>query len=327
MTWLYILLGVIGALAIIDLGIAWFMIFKYMWRAPKFDARQRLGALGDDWAEIARQANEGLDWIDKQPCESVRTVSRHGFELAGTLIPCPEPTQNVAICIHGFRSSWRMDYGASARFMQECGCHVLFPDNRAHGDSGGKFIGFGCADRHDIISWCKYAEQRFGKDCRIMLIGISMGGAAVISAAGEIDLPPSVRGVISDCPFSSGWEEMAYQMKCMFHVPPFPILHTADLMLRIFAGYSLRRQRPIDMVSGIKVPLLLVHGTEDRFVPTEMSERLYSRAVCDKRLLLVKGARHGVSYCVEPELYREAVCDLFELCGMSALYQEKGSNF
>ena len=326
MMWLYIILGVIGALAVIDLGIAWFMIFKYMWRAPDFDERQRLRALGEELADVVRQANEGLDWVDTQPQEAVRTVSRGGFELCGTLIPSPKPTQNVALCIHGFRSSWKMDYGASARFMQECGCHVLFPDNRAHGGSGGKFIGFGCTDRYDIISWCKYIEGRFGEDCRIMLVGISMGGAAVISAAGDADLPHSVCGVISDCPFSSGWEELAYQMKRMFGLPSFPILHTVDLMLRVFAGYSLRRQRPLDMVSGINVPLLLVHGLEDKFVPTEMSERLYSRAVCDKRLLLVRGAGHGVSYCIEPELYREAVSDLFERSGMIALYQEKGKN-
>lgn len=326
MLWLYIILGVIGALAVIDLGVSWFMIFKYMWRCPEFDARQRLRALGEDWSEIARQANEGLDWVDGQPQEAVRTISRSGFELYGTLIPSPEPTKNVAICIHGFRSSWKMDYGASARFMQQCGCHVLFPDNRAHGKSGGKFIGFGCTDRYDIISWCKYAQDRFGDDCRIMLVGISMGGAAVISAAGDAGLPSCVRGVISDCPFSSGWEELAYQMKQLFLLPAFPILHTVDVMLRIFAGYSLRRQRPIDMVSDIKVPLLLVHGMEDKFVPTEMSERLYSRAVCDKRLLLVKGAGHGVSYCIEPQLYREAVVELFEQCGMTALCYEKGKN-
>ena len=316
MLWLWIFLAVVGVLIVADLAASWYMIFKYMWRCPPFDARRRLQELGDDWDYVVGPATEGLDWVEAQPLESVSTTSRSGFELCGTLLPSPTPTNNVAICIHGFRSSWRMDYGASARFIQGCGCHVLFPDNRAHGESGGKFIGFGCSDRHDIISWCRYAEQRFGKDCRILLVGISMGGAAVVSAAGDPSLPDSVCGLISDCPFSSGWDELAYQMKRMFHLPPFPILHTVDLMLRIFAGYSLRRQRPVDMASGIKIPILLIHGKADKFVPTYMSEQLYSAAVCDKRLLLVEDAGHGISYCVAPETYRGAVQDLLERAGM-----------
>lgn len=317
MLWLWILLAVLGVLTVADLAAAWFLIFKYMWRCPAFDARRRLRALGPDWESVVTQANEGLDWVEAQPLEAVSTISEAGFALHGTLLPSPTPTTNVAICIHGFRSSWRMDYGASARFIQGCGCHVLFPDNRAHGDSGGKFIGFGCSDRRDIISWCRYVEERFGKDCRILLVGISMGGAAVVSAAGDPDLPYSVRGVISDCPFSSGWDEMAYQMKQMFRLPPFPILHTANLILRLFAGYSLRRRRPIDMVSGIKIPLLLIHGRADSFVPTYMSEQLYSAAICDKRLLLIDGAGHGVSYCVAPGIYQEAVRELIERAGMT----------
>ncbi len=317
MLWPWITLAALGVLIVADLAAAWFLLFKYMWRAPAPDARGQLGKMGEDWDFVARPALEGLDWVEAQPLESVTIASEEGFALHGTLLPSPTPTNNVAICVHGFRSSWRMDYGASARFIRECGCHVLFPDNRAHGESGGKFIGFGCSDRRDIISWCRYAEERWGEHCRILLIGISMGGAAVVGAAGDPDLPDSVRGVISDCPFSSGWEELAYQMKQMFHLPAFPVLHTADLMMRIFAGYSWRHDRPIDLVPGIKIPLLLIHGKADKFVPTYMSERLYGAAVCDKRLLLVDDASHGISYCVAPELYRDAVRDLLARAGMT----------
>ena len=41
-----------------------------------------------------------------------------------------------------------------------------------------------------------------GQDCRLVLHGISMGGATALMAAG-LDLPPQVKAVISDCAFTS----------------------------------------------------------------------------------------------------------------------------
>ena len=315
---LWIALGVLGALILADLAVAWYFIFRYLWRKPDKDPVKQLRRYGEKYAPALEMMVAGLDWLDTQELEDIYITSHDSLPLHARILPADKPTDKVALCVHGYHSSARMDFGASIRFMHECGCNVLIPDDRAHGQSGGHFIGFSYLDRRDCISWCRYIEGRWGADCRILLVGISMGAATVLAASGDDSLPACVRGVLGDCGFCSGWDEFAYQMKKRYRLPTFPILHTADLMLRIFAGYSLRRDTAADMIKNTHIPLLIIHGRADDFVPTYMAEQLYGAAHCDKRLLLVEGAVHGVSYCVAPELYRDAVRDLMERAGMPA---------
>ena len=314
---LYITLGIVGFLLLADIAIAWYFIFKYLWRSKKFDERERIIAYGDSYTLASQMMAEGLDWLDTKVLEDVHMTSHDGLQLCARLLRADKPSDNYVICVHGYHSSPRMDYGSSIRFLHDCGCNVLLPDNRSHGQSEGGFCGFSYLDSRDCISWCRYIEARFGADSKILLIGISMGGATVLSAAGDKELPLCVRGVVSDCAFSSGWDELAYQMKRLFKLPTFPILHTVDLLLRIFAGYSLRKNTAVQCAKNIKVPLLIIHGRADDFVPTRMASEIYEAAKCDKRLLLVDGAKHGISYCVAPELYREAVKDAMERAGMA----------
>lgn len=315
---LYITLGVIGFILLADVAVAWYFILKYLWRSRPFDERERILSYGEDYAEASRMMCEGLDWLDTQTLEDVHTTSHDGLRLYGYLLRADVQSNKYAICVHGYHSSPRMDYGSSIRFLHDCGCNVLIPDNRSHGRSEGHFCGFSYLDSRDCISWCQYIESHFGADSKILLIGISMGGATVLAASGDSKLPSCVRGVVSDCAFSSGWDELAYQMKRQFNLPTFPILHTVDLMLRIFARYSLRKGTAAERAGNIRVPLLIIHGRADNFVPTRMASEIYEAASCDKRLLLVDGAKHGISYCVAPELYREAIRDILVRADMTA---------
>ena len=52
------------------------------------------------------------------------------------------------------------------------------------------------------------------------------------------------------------------------------------------------------------LPLLLIHGTGDDFVPADMSQENYAAAAGEKRMILVEGATHGISYLVEEERCR-----------------------
>lgn len=321
---LWITLGVIGFLLIADIAVAWYFIFKYLWRSKPFNERERISFYGEDYNVASQMMVEGLDWLDTKQLEDVHMTSHDGLRLYGSLLRTDEPSDKYAICVHGYHSSPRMDYGSSIRFLHDCGCNVLIPDNRSHGKSEGHFCGFSYLDSRDCVAWCRYIEARFGADSKILLIGISMGGATVLSASGDSRLSPCVRGVVSDCAYSSGWDELAYQMKRLFKLPTFPILHTVDLMLRIFAGYSLRKNTAAGRVKHTRVPLLIIHGKADDFVPTRMASEIYEAAKCDKRLLLVDGAKHGISYCVAPELYRDAIRDIMARADMAATNTKGG---
>lgn len=54
-------------------------------------------------------------------------------------------------------------------------------------------------------------------------------------------------------------------------------------------------------------PVMLIHGTEDHFVPVEMTYQNYIACASPKRLLIVPGADHGMSYLVDKVGYETAV--------------------
>ena len=63
-----------------------------------------------------------------------------------------------------------------------------------------------------------------------------------------------------------------------------------------------------------KVPVLFVHGTDDHFVPIEMTFENYKACTAPKRLLVVPGAEHGMSYLTDQEGYEAAIRQFWEDC-------------
>ena len=63
----------------------------------------------------------------------------------------------------------------------------------------------------------------------------------------------------------------------------------------------------MEALRNSKIPVLLIHGTDDHFVPVEMTYRNYCACASPKRLLIVPGADHGMSYLVDSEGYQSIV--------------------
>ena len=60
-----------------------------------------------------------------------------------------------------------------------------------------------------------------------------------------------------------------------------------------------------------RVPVLFIHGADDHFVPVEMTYENYKACTAPKRLLVVPGADHGMSYLLEPEGYQGMMVDFW----------------
>ena len=108
---------------------------------------------------------------------------------------------------------------------------MLLADERAHGQSEGTYIGFGCLDRWDAVEWIRYLLGRFGQEQEIFLHGMSMGGATVLMASG-LRLPLQVKGIVSDCGFTSAWGGFTSVLNHMYHMPAFPILQISDRLVK-----------------------------------------------------------------------------------------------
>ena len=68
----------------------------------------------------------------------------------------------------------------------------------------------------------------------------------------------------------------------------------------------------VDALKCCKVPVLFVHGTEDHFVPIEMTYENYTACAAPKKLFIVPGADHGMSYYFDKEGYEAAIKDFWK---------------
>ncbi len=213
--------------------------------------------------------------------------------------------KRVIVAMHGWRSRWYYDFGGSARFWRESGCSVLYAEQRGQGDSGGDYMGFGLLERWDCLDWANWVDAMTG-GAPIYLAGISMGASTVLMAAG-MDLPESVRGVMADCGYTSVsaiWKEVC---QSSYHLPYALVKPLADAFCRRAIGVGPDEWSAPRSLAQCRVPVLLIHGTEDSFVPVWMSQENYDACASPKELLLVPGADHGVSYLIDTETYEARV--------------------
>lgn len=248
-------------------------------------------------------------WLKENHAADITTISKDGLKLHAYWIPA-ENARGTVLLAHGYRSSMLLDFGAAFEVYHDLGMNILVPDQRAHGKSQGSFITFGVKESQDMLCWICYHNSNFG-ELPLILSGMSMGASTVLYLADE-ELPANVKGIIADCGFTSPRDILASVFKDVTHLPAGPSLVVADLCARLFAGFGLNQKDTRRSLANSKLPILLIHGVEDGFVPCAMSEQAYAACTGPKQLLLVEGADHGVSFLQAPDRYGKAVMDFIE---------------
>lgn len=249
------------------------------------------------------------EWMLARPHEEVWIHSHDGLKLHGTYFT--GKGKKLIIGFHGYTSKGMSDFIGLSNYYLKRGYQMLLVDERAHGESEGKYISFGCLDRLDAVRWIEYAQKRLGTDCEIWLHGTSMGGAAVLMTSG-LHLPTTVKGIISDCAFTTAWDVFAHVLKTQYHLPAYPILKIADLMAKKCAGYSLKQCNSAEEVRKAEVPILLIHGDADTFVPFRMCSEIYLNCNAKSDILIVKGAGHCESFYKDQESYEAKLTAFLE---------------
>jgi len=263
---------------------------------------------GDYFSKVKESCAE---WIAPEHIERLTVTSDDGLRLNGYFFPADLPTKQLAIVVHGHRDgALRMlDY---AKMFHSMGFNVFAADNRAHDSSEGRYAGFGWLDRKDYLRWMDLLIKKIGSDAKIVLHGVSMGGATVMMLSGETSLPSQVVAVIEDCGFTSVEEEFDYQAKTFYHLPPFPFVTIADLESQIFAGYGFAEASALKQVAKSRIPIMFIHGDSDRYVPTFMAYQLYDAARCEKTLWIVEGAAHAKAFYTATDEYKKRVEEFLE---------------
>lgn len=219
-----------------------------------------------------------------------------------------EPTAPIHILFHGYRSKAELDMAGAIYECLSLGHNVLLVDQRAHGKSEGGQISFGILERLDVLSWCRLAQEEFGAQSPIFIWGVSMGAATVLSAL-DLPLPENVAGVIADCPYSSPSAIIKRVGKKLF-MPMWLFMPFIRMGAKLFGGFGIDSASAEGAIVKSKLPILLIHGTHDSFVPYQMSEALAARAKdagVNLSFYSFEEARHAASYLTDSERYREII--------------------
>ena len=260
---------------------------------------------GTDWSQYADFIAERKEQLLARPNEEVSIETQDGLMLHATYFP-EGNEKKVALCFHGYTSEGMKDNLAISGYYLRKGYSLLLVDARAHGMSEGTYIGFGCLDRRDALCWLEWIMERCGEDVEILMHGTSMGGATVLMASG-LELPTQVKGIVSDCGFTSPKEVFTHVLHSMYHLPAFPAIPAANLMNKRLAGYGMDECNAAREVRNATVPILVVHGSADTFVPASMCDEIYENIASRKQKLIVEGAAHAESYYKDTESYEKAL--------------------
>ena len=258
--------------------------------------------------------NMALDreWLMGQPMEKVSIKSFDGLTLRARLL-MDGSERRIVLLVHGYRSMALWEFPSVVRFYRNQGLGVLLIDQRACGESQGRYICFGALERYDVQRWTKYLYGRF-PNASIYMDGVSMGSTTVMFALG-LDLPPTVRGAIADCGFTKPIEIMRHVQKSTFPGSGRWILKGVRLLLRLFAHYDPAACSTLDALRATHIPVLFLHGDADKFVPVEMTLANFDACASEKRLLIVPGAGHGESYIWDRSGCEKALLEFFEAYG------------
>lgn len=257
------------------------------------------------------QYRKGIEWVAKRKGKSVEIRSFDGLKLKALYVEADEP-KRVLMMFHGWRGSWQHDFGPFAEAMAKEGCSLLFADQRAQGDSEGKYMSMGILERQDCCSWVRWMEQQKISSLPVYLYGMSMGAATVLMASGE-ELPSCVKGIIADCGFTDPYDMLLRTGKARLKLVGRFTMRRLRALCKKRCGFDFKEYTAGEAMGRCKVPVLFIHGRADDFVPYEMTVKNYKECRSLKKLLLVDGAGHCMSYLTAPDKYMNAVREFFLL--------------
>ena len=262
---------------------------------------------GEQYEARAAEMMEMVRTLAAEPYEPVSLRSEDGLTLRGKLYLRGGRDAPVDLCFHGYRATGVRDFSGGAKFLLDQGHNVLLADQRAQGASQGRTITFGVKESRDCLRWLDYVGGRSEFRGPVTLYGVSMGASTVLLAS-ALDLPEQVRHIVADSPYSSP-EAIMKKVSRDMGLPGGPSAALLKAAAALYGGFRFSGVSCVEAVKHARIPILLLHGEEDRFVPVEMSREIAAANPDMVTLLTFPGAGHGLSYLEDPERYRREVAE------------------
>jgi fermentation-respiration switch protein FrsA (DUF1100 family) len=211
--------------------------------------------------------------------------------------PDDNPKAPIVFYLHGAR--WNLT-GHLNRIAQlrRFGFSVFAIDYRGFGRSDGDLPSEATVYEDARIGW-RWLVAREPDASRRLIYGHSLGGPVAVDLAAQLpNEGAAARGLIIESSFTS-LADMASEMSNGW----LPV------------GLLTQKFDAVGKIAQIRMPVLVVHGAGDRYVPARFSEALYAAAPAPKKLLLVPNGSHNNSMWMGDADYRRALDELFGLGG------------
>jgi uncharacterized protein len=243
----------------------------------------------------------------------VSLTASDGTTLKGWLLTPSSASGKVVILLHGVSDN-RMGMYGYGQWLLKHNYSVLLPDARAHGMSDG-LASYGLKETEDIHQWVDWLENATHPSC-VYGLGESMGAAQLLQSLAK---ESRFCAVVAESPFAS-FREVAYaRFGREFHTGPWvgstffrPTVDVGFIYVRLRYGLNMEEVSPKLAVEKTRVPVMLIHGLNDRNIPPFHSDEIEARNPSDIVVWKVPGAIHTGAHQVAPEEFERRVLGWFE---------------
>jgi len=234
-------------------------------------------------------ADVGLAFVD------MRIPLAEGSAIAAWWLPSgsADGASAVLLYLHGNDGNLAREL-RRLQALHGYGLPILAIDYRGYGRSTGPFPSEARIYDDAVTAWNHLVNTQGIEPRRIVIYGHSLGAAVAVELA--LRRGPAC-GLVLESPFTS-MADMAH-----LEYPWIPV----DVLLD-------QRFDAIRKIGRVDVPIVLVHGTADREVPSTMGARLYGAAHAPNRLVMVDGAGHEDAMPKGGESLQRAIAELARSC-------------
>jgi hypothetical protein len=199
------------------------------------------------------------------------------------------PERAAVVVAHGVGDTLE-SFTSVARRMNARGHTVLLLDLRGHGGSEGRHTTLGGREREDVRAAMAHLRSRSLAGAGFVLMGYSMGAAAVLRAAA---VEQGTRAVVLEAPYDTYRETVVHHGTLLYGLPRwFPLTPLAIALAEWRAGFDADDVDLLDAASHTRAALLAIADGDDPRMPEAVVRRVYDAHPGPKSFWVAPHAGH-----------------------------------
>jgi uncharacterized protein len=180
---------------------------------------------------------------------------------------------------HGFGGA-KSSLLERAYLLQKAGFRTVLLDFQGCGDSEGNMTTIGFREANDVKTVYQYLIQQ--KTENIILLGNSMGAAAIMKAIADNLALIKPKALVLECPFAEMQRTVSARFETM-GVPAFPMAHLLLFWGSVPNGFWGFAHNPIEYAKNINTPTLLLYGANDETVNASERQTIFKNLANQKK--------------------------------------------